>query len=184
MYKVINLIDIIEAFKKTLVESEEPAKRRDALLALTFYAKSSTLYWHDDDNDNDDDDDGNQLKFKEFFGLIKNLLTHDPDPGVRMYAAWVIGYLGNRDTSTQILFHGLNDEDSRVRIEAVQSLGLLDTCNSTGTVPGLIQALADRDVAVRMRALCFLLHGDIMEIIAQIEDLIYENDCNSPELNE
>lgn len=201
MYTLLNKEEVAQAYAKTLAESEDPDKRRDALVVLTFYTNVKYNDWdndtddndtddddnddsgNDNDSDNDDNDDGDESQLDVLYKLIESALLHDPDAEVRMYAAWAIGCLGNTETDVENLIHGLNDEDYRVRMETVQSLGFLGRRNSHGTVNGLLQALADKDLAVRMYALKSLLNSHSDAVLKQIKKLLDSvNADNSPTL--
>ena len=200
MYKLLNKNEVAQSYAKTLAESEDSVKRRDALMVITFYMDIKSYDSDndnddddndDDDNDNDDDDnddadnDDEESHLDALFKLIESALLHDPDAEVRMYAAWAIGCLRNTDTDVKNLMNGLNDEDYRVRIETVQSLGLLYQHDFLEAVPGLLQALADKDVTVRMHALGLLLKGDHHFVFDQINNLLDSVDAdNSPVLKE
>lgn len=195
MHTLLNKEEVAQAYAKTLAGSEDPAKRRDALVVLTFYTDVKSNDWdndndddnddsgNDNDSDNDDNDDDDESQLDVLYKLIESALLHDPDAEVRMYAAWAIGCLGNTETDVENLINGLNDEDYRVRMETVQSLGFLARRNSPGTVNGLLQALADKDVTVRMYALKLLLNSHSGAVFKQIKKLLDSVDAdNNPTL--
>jgi HEAT repeat protein len=75
----------------------------------------------------------------------------DSDPTVRVYAAAIVGRLGDRSTAVPVLLQGLNATDGSVRAE---SAGLLaDTAPADArVVPALIDSLRDQDRRVRLAA--------------------------------
>jgi HEAT repeat protein len=171
MYTLLKEKDIIETCTKTLAESEDPDKRRLSLLAIAFYFKQEL--------------DENDCLAEDQIQLFVKALEKDTDADVRMCAAWAIGYLWNEDTDAQNLIHGLNDEVARVRLETVHAIGFLYQYDRHGAVLALIQALADKDVTVRMHALGLLLEIDRSFVFGQIENLLDSVDAeNASLLNE
>jgi HEAT repeat protein len=75
----------------------------------------------------------------------------DDDPTVRVFAAGVVGQLGQPRAALPVLIDGLSDADPAVRAEAAGLLGAVDAAPEAVIDP-LISALRDDDIEVRLAA--------------------------------
>jgi HEAT repeat protein len=170
MFACINPGQVIQFYMDELKESDDPVQRLSALVVITF---SESKGYMDD----------------EIIEAIAKSLKSDPSPDVRRHAAWSLGFL-NQVQSAEVLIQALNDEDCGVRLEVVNSLDLIgseddeDDDPNPKIVAGLLQALGDHSLIVRMKALKGLMFIDDKIVKNEIDKMIIQCEDTNPVLKE
>jgi len=128
---------------------------------------------------------------EESVAAITNSLMSDLSPDVRRHAAFCIGFL-NKVEYAEVLIQALKDDDWGVRLEVVNGLEFImedddydDDEPDLQVLSGLLHALGDNNLFVRMKALqCLLRMNDYRTINDEINKMITQCKDKTPVLKE
>jgi hypothetical protein len=104
---------------------------------------------------------------------LKRIAISDPDPDERINALWSLS-VSDEEAALPVLGAALRDENSEVRLAAVQELGGLD--DERGAVDALTMALEDADPEIRAEAVRVIGDTDDPRAASIVERLTHDVD--------